>query len=112
MRIRNPSKRICKRFHLTYELKGAQKGVEILTPSNPLFILSDQILKNPECNNHRNKPFLFRILLSLLTHGCCPLVGWWLRPINEVTRYQITWCPSVSSLTFRRPKNLVMCFHS
>jgi hypothetical protein len=31
MRIRIPSKRICQKFHLTYELKGAQRGVEVLT---------------------------------------------------------------------------------
>lgn len=31
MRIRIPSKRVCERFHLTYELKGAQKAVEVLT---------------------------------------------------------------------------------
>ena len=29
--IRIPSKRICKKFHLTYELKGAEKAVEVLT---------------------------------------------------------------------------------
>lgn len=29
--IRIPSKRICVRLHLTYELKGAQKAVEVLT---------------------------------------------------------------------------------
>jgi len=26
-----PSKRVCERFHLTYELKGAQKGADVLT---------------------------------------------------------------------------------
>ena len=31
MKIRIPSKRICEKFHLTYELKGAQKAVEVLT---------------------------------------------------------------------------------
>lgn len=31
MKIRKPSKKICERFHLTYELKGAQKAVEVLT---------------------------------------------------------------------------------
>ena len=31
MKIRMPSKRICERFHLTYELKGAQKGIDVLT---------------------------------------------------------------------------------
>jgi len=29
--IRIPSKRICEKFHLTYELKGAQKAVNALT---------------------------------------------------------------------------------
>lgn len=31
MRIRKPSKKICEKFHLTYELSGAQKGVNVLT---------------------------------------------------------------------------------
>ena len=25
-----PSKKVCEKFHLTYELKGAQKGVDVL----------------------------------------------------------------------------------
>jgi len=31
VKIRVPSKRVCEKFHLTYELKGAQKGVDVLT---------------------------------------------------------------------------------
>jgi len=31
MRLRLPSKNVCERFHLTYELEGAQKGANILT---------------------------------------------------------------------------------
>ncbi len=31
MKIRIPSKKACEKFHLTYELKGAQKGVDFLT---------------------------------------------------------------------------------
>lgn len=31
MKIRIPSKKVCERFHLTYELKGAQKAVDVLT---------------------------------------------------------------------------------
>lgn len=31
MRIRMPSKKVCREFHLTYELKGAQKGADVLT---------------------------------------------------------------------------------
>ena len=31
MRIRIPSRKVCGKFHLTYELKGAQKGVNVLT---------------------------------------------------------------------------------
>ena len=31
MRIRIPTKRICEKFHLTYELKGAIKAVDVLT---------------------------------------------------------------------------------
>ena len=30
MRIRIPSKKVCREFHLTYELKGAQRGVDVL----------------------------------------------------------------------------------
>lgn len=30
MKIRLPSKRVCEEFHLTYELKGAQKAVYVL----------------------------------------------------------------------------------
>jgi hypothetical protein len=31
MKIRIPSKKVCEEFLLTYELKGAQKGVDVLT---------------------------------------------------------------------------------
>jgi len=31
MKIRIPSKKVCEKFHLTYELKGAQKAVNVLT---------------------------------------------------------------------------------
>jgi len=31
MKIRIPSKKVCEKFHLTYELKGAEKAVEVLT---------------------------------------------------------------------------------
>jgi len=31
MRLRLPSKNVCERFHLTYELEGAQKGTDVLT---------------------------------------------------------------------------------
>jgi len=31
MKIRVPSKNVREKFHLTYELKGAQKGVDVLT---------------------------------------------------------------------------------
>jgi hypothetical protein len=31
MKIRIPSKRICEKFHLTYELRGAEKAVKVLT---------------------------------------------------------------------------------
>lgn len=30
MKIRIPSKKVCEEFHLTYELKGAQRGVDVL----------------------------------------------------------------------------------
>ena len=31
MKIRVPSKKVREKFHLTYEMKGAQKGVDVLT---------------------------------------------------------------------------------
>lgn len=31
MKIRVPSKKVCEEFHLTYELKGAEKAVKVLT---------------------------------------------------------------------------------
>jgi hypothetical protein len=31
MKIRIPSKRKCEKFHLTYELKGAERAVNVLT---------------------------------------------------------------------------------
>ena len=31
MKIRIPSKKVCEEFHLTYELKGAEKAVDVLT---------------------------------------------------------------------------------
>ena len=31
MRIRIPAMKVCREFHLTYELRGAQKGVDVLT---------------------------------------------------------------------------------
>lgn len=31
MKVRIPSKRVCERFHLTYELEGAKRGVDVLT---------------------------------------------------------------------------------
>jgi len=31
VKTRIPSKKVCEKFHLTYELKGAQKAVDVLT---------------------------------------------------------------------------------
>jgi len=31
MKIRIPSKKVCEKFNLTYELKGAEKAVQVLT---------------------------------------------------------------------------------
>jgi len=31
VKIRIPPKRVCEKFHLTYELKGAEKAVKVLT---------------------------------------------------------------------------------
>jgi len=31
VRVRIPSKRVCEKFHITYELEGAQKALDFLT---------------------------------------------------------------------------------
>jgi hypothetical protein len=55
MKIRVPSKRICEKFHLTYELKGVQKGVDVLTeyyriPRMKIILDGRKVTKGYECD--------------------------------------------------------------
>ena len=55
MKIRVPSKKICEKFHLTYELKGAQKGVDVLTeyyriPKMKIILDGRKVMKGYECD--------------------------------------------------------------
>lgn len=57
--IRIPSKKVCERFHLTYELKGAQKGVDVLTKYykvRKMKIIVDGriVMKGYECDYFEN----------------------------------------------------------
>jgi len=59
MRIRIPSKRICERFHLTYELKGAEKAVEVLTEyygirKMKIILNGRRVMKGYECDYFEN----------------------------------------------------------
>jgi len=54
MRIRVHSKRVCERFRLTYELKGAQKGVDVLTdyyriPKMKIIVDGRRVMKGCDC---------------------------------------------------------------
>ena len=55
MRIRIPSKKVCEKFHLTYELKGAQKGVNVLTeyygiPKMKIILNGRRVMRACECD--------------------------------------------------------------
>jgi len=55
MRIRVPSKKVCEKFHLTYELKGAQKGVDVLTeyykiPNMKIILDGRKVMRGYECD--------------------------------------------------------------
>jgi len=55
MKIRVPSKKVCERFYLTYELKGAQKGVDVLTgyyriPKMKIISDGRKVMKGYECD--------------------------------------------------------------
>ena len=55
MRIRVPSKKVCEKFHLTYELKGAQKGVDVLTeyyriPKMKIILDGRKVMKGYPCD--------------------------------------------------------------
>ena len=55
MKIRVPSKKVCERFYLTYELKGAQKGVDVLTeyyriPKMKIILDGRKVMKGYLCD--------------------------------------------------------------
>jgi len=55
MKIRVPSKNVREKFHLTYELKGAQKGVDVLTeyyriPKMKLVLDGRKVMKGSLCD--------------------------------------------------------------
>ena len=55
MKIRVPSKKVCKKFHLTYELKGAQKGGDVLTeyyriPKMKIILDGRKVMKGYVCD--------------------------------------------------------------
>jgi len=55
MKIRIPSKKVCEKFHLTYELKGAEKAVEVLTeyygiPKMKIILNGRRVMRACECD--------------------------------------------------------------
>ena len=55
MKIRVPSKKACEMFHLTYELKGAQKAVEVITnyygiPKMKIILNGRRVTRGCECD--------------------------------------------------------------
>jgi hypothetical protein len=55
MRIRIPSKKVCEKFHLTYELKGAEKAVRVLTeyygiPKMKIILNGRRVMRACECD--------------------------------------------------------------
>ena len=55
MKIRVPSKKVSERFHLIYELKGAQKGVDVLTeyyriPKMQITLDGRKVMKGYPCD--------------------------------------------------------------
>jgi len=55
MKIRVPSRKVCEKFHLTYELKGAQKAVEVLTeyyriPRMKILLNGRMVTRTCECD--------------------------------------------------------------
>lgn len=55
MKVRIPSKRICEKFHLTYELKGAEKAVEVLTkyygiPKMKIILNGRRVMRACDCD--------------------------------------------------------------
>jgi len=79
MRIRMPSRKVCERFYLTYELKGAQRGADVLTRYyrvRPMKIVLDgrKVSKNYSAEYSRNNSYFTkrgltkRIVLHELYH--------------------------------------------
>lgn len=59
MRVRVPSKRVLEKFRLTYELKGAQKGVNILTdyyqiPKMKIILNGRRVMRGCDCDYFDN----------------------------------------------------------
>jgi len=55
MKVRVPSKKVREKFHLTYELKGAQKGVDVMTehyriPKMKIMLDGRKVTKGYECD--------------------------------------------------------------
>jgi len=55
MKIRIPSKKVCEKFHLTYELKGAEKAVKVLTeyygiPKMKIILNGRRVMRACECD--------------------------------------------------------------
>jgi hypothetical protein len=55
MKIRVPSKKVCEKLYLTYELKGSQKGVDVLTeyyriPKMKIILDGRKVMKGYECD--------------------------------------------------------------
>ena len=55
MKVRIPSKKVCEKFHLTYELKGAQKAVGVLTeyygiPKMKIILNGRRVMRACECD--------------------------------------------------------------
>ena len=59
MQIRVPSKRVCEKFRLTYELEGAQKGANVLTnyyriPKMKIILDGRRVMRGYECDYFDN----------------------------------------------------------
>ena len=55
MKIRIPSKKVCEKFHLTYELKGAEKAVKVLTeyygiPKMKIILNGRRVMRACDCD--------------------------------------------------------------
>ena len=55
MKIRVPSKKVSEKFYLTYELRGAQKGVDVLTeyyriPKMKIILDGRKVMKGYPCD--------------------------------------------------------------